>query len=753
MRRGAGVVAAYTLLTLVATWPLAAHLRTHLPAPSHATTRDDTLLLGWVLSWDVHQLLRDPLRLYEANLFHPLRHSLAYSEAMVSEALLVLPLAPLTPDPTLLYNVTLLATFVLGATGTFLLVRHLTASVPAAFVAGLVFAFAPYRFWQLDRLNALCVHLTPFLFLALHRWLERARWWHAVLLGLAFVLQALASVYVAYASAILVAVWLAATWLGDAGARRRVVATVPVLVLAMLVVAVVYAPYATVRDEMALGRDPRQLVVHAVMPVELGRAVASIPHYLAAKVTTGLRGGGTLGVTATLLALLGVLRGGRSGRLYALLALVALVLSFGPIVVLPWSDGGWITGPYRWLYDWVPGFAAMREPRRLTGFVVACGAIVAGLGMAAWLRGVGSGRGIAVRVGLVWSLLALEVGWRPLALVPAPLLGARRALNDAVAQGSPGAVVELPAGVPREDAIATFRSAYHLRPLVNGYSGFRPIAAELTRRQRGFPRRAGVRWLRRLGVRFVLYDTKRPGARDEATLRLRLARVAPGAHVRAVTDGVVLIEIEPVPARRAGIPGAPLSRAGWTASASSGDAAAVLDGDLATHWTSDVDAQSGGGWIAVDFGGEHEVASVRLELAGHYGEYPRRLRVLAWASGKSWVVAERRFVRAPLSTYRADHHRVTMLVPLPRTRARGLRIEVPALVTPGRKPPFDVPADFWGWRRWGVHEVAAFGPSPARVHAKPHRPALDREAEIRIEERVEAAGQVGDAHVGSQAVR
>src|SRR4029453_12473878 len=99
-----------------------------------------------------------------------------------------------------------------------------------------------------------------------------------------------------------------------------------------------------------------------------------------------------LGLTATLLAVLGVLRGGRSARLYALLALVALVLSFGPVVVLPW--GGWVRGPYGWLYDWVPGFAAMREPRRLSGFVVACGSVVAGLGMGGWVpRGGGRARG------------------------------------------------------------------------------------------------------------------------------------------------------------------------------------------------------------------------------------------------------------------------------------------------------------------------------------------------------------------------
>jgi hypothetical protein len=752
----AGILAVYTLATIVCTWPLAAHLRTHIPAPSHPTTHDDALLLGWVLSWDVHQLLRAPLRLYEANLFHPLHHSLAYSEAMLSEALLVLPLAPLTPDPTLLYNVTLLSTFVLGATGTFLLVHHLTRSAPAAFVAGLLFAFAPYRFWQLDRLNALCVHLTPFLFLALHRWLERGGWWRAVLLAVAFVLQALASVYVAYASAILVAIWLAVAWsTGGAEARRGVTGAVGVLALASVVVGVAYAPYAIVRDEMAFGRDPAQLVLHAVMPVELERAVVSVPQYLQAKAAQGARGGGTLGLMATILAVVGVLRGGRPARLYAFLALVALVLSFGPAVVLPWSSGGWVTGPYRWLYDWVPGFAAMREPRRLTGFVVACGTIVAGMGMAAWLRGVWSRRGTGLRVGLVCALLALEVGWRPIALAPAPLPGARRALYDALAEGGPGAVVELPVGMPADDAVATFRSAYHLRPLVNGYSGFRPTGAELRRRERGFPRRAATRWLERLGVRFVVYDTSRPGARHEAALRRRLARAAPDARVRTVADGVALIELQPLPAMRAEFPGQPLSRAGWRASASSGDAAAAVDGDLATHWTSPVDPRSGGGWIAVDFGAEREVSALRLELAAHYGEYPRHWRVVAWSDGPARIVAERDFAGAPLFSYRADHRRVTMLLPLPPTRARGVRIEVPPLIIPGRKPPFDFPMDYWGWRLWGVHEIAAFGPARSlpRVDAEADGSPLDGEAEVRIQERVQPARQVRDAHVGREPIR
>jgi hypothetical protein len=85
--------------------------------------------------------------------------------------------------------------------------------------------------------------------------------------------------------------------------------------------------------------------------------------------------------------------------------------------------------------------------------------------------------------------------------------------------------------------------------------------------------------------------------------------------------------------------------------------------------------------------------------------------VHAWTDGTSWVVADREFARAPLFSYRADHRRVTMFLPLPPTRARGIRIEVPPLVAPGRKPPFDLPMDYWHWRRWGVHEIGAFAPS------------------------------------------
>ena len=71
-------------------------------------------------------------------------------------------------------------------------------------------------------------------------------------------------------------------------------------------------------------------------------------------------------------------------------------------------------------------------------------------------------------------------------------------------------------------------------------------------------------------------------------------------------------------------------------------------------------------------------------------------------------MAARRYPPAPLAAYRADRHRIVVDLLLPETRARVLRIEVPSLRLPGAKPPFEVPIDYWGWRRWGIHELRAY---------------------------------------------
>ena len=54
------------LLAIVHTWPLALNL-------AHLSRNDngDAQLNEWILAWVAHQLPRDPIHLFEANIFYP----------------------------------------------------------------------------------------------------------------------------------------------------------------------------------------------------------------------------------------------------------------------------------------------------------------------------------------------------------------------------------------------------------------------------------------------------------------------------------------------------------------------------------------------------------------------------------------------------------------------------------------------------------------------------------------------------------
>ncbi|MBI5586338.1 MAG: hypothetical protein HY892_21210 [Deltaproteobacteria bacterium] len=126
-------------LTLIMTFP--AVLRLKVAVIGDAV---DSLLNCWIIAWDIHKITAFEFRtLFDANIFFPYQNTLAYSEHMLGVALPAIPLQVGLADPLLTYNLSLLLSFVLTAFGLYLLVRQLTGSTPAAFVAGLIFAFSP----------------------------------------------------------------------------------------------------------------------------------------------------------------------------------------------------------------------------------------------------------------------------------------------------------------------------------------------------------------------------------------------------------------------------------------------------------------------------------------------------------------------------------------------------------------------------------------------------------------------------------
>ena len=138
----------FAALTLVATYPIAR-------APSSYAYFDhsDAQLNLWIMAWDAHALSRDPRNLFNANIFYPKRGTLAYSETLLGYLPLFGPVLWLQGSPALAFNLILLFSFAVSGLGMYLLTRHLTGRHWPAIVAGIAYAFLPYRFVHVPQIQ------------------------------------------------------------------------------------------------------------------------------------------------------------------------------------------------------------------------------------------------------------------------------------------------------------------------------------------------------------------------------------------------------------------------------------------------------------------------------------------------------------------------------------------------------------------------------------------------------------------------
>jgi hypothetical protein len=252
-----------TVLAVALTWPATAQLGTM------AVDLGDPLLTTWILAWDAHALATAPLRFFDANMFHPRRGTLTYTEHLVGLLPLVEPARLAGAGPLLAHNLVWLGTFPLTGLAMFWLVRHLTGDAGAAAVAAVLYAFSHFRFGQLGHIQVLSHQWLPILLLGLHRAARQGgRWRDLWLAGLAFLLQALSSGYQAFFAAIAVAVFLA--WLalpasrpplGGLFARGAIVDVVVALLLLPF-----FLPYESVRSEIGLVRPLEEIAQYAARP-------------------------------------------------------------------------------------------------------------------------------------------------------------------------------------------------------------------------------------------------------------------------------------------------------------------------------------------------------------------------------------------------------------------------------------------------------------------------------------------------------
>ncbi|MPY86755.1 MAG: hypothetical protein GEU99_02420 [Luteitalea sp.] len=518
-----------------------------------ATYGGDALLNAWALAWNNHVVLDGAPSYFDANIFYPTRLALARSEHLFGISLFTLPIYATTRNPLLAYDLVWLASFPTCALAAFGLSSLVASRFVSRFIAGLVYAFAFFRFEHAIHIQLLWAFALPLSLLALHRWWESRSWASLTSWAALVTLQALTSWYLAVMCLLSNGLWL--VWLCGRHRPRHGVQletrrfgmspgwhrAALSLVLAVAVIGAVLwwfaRPYTTLPpsqvEEVLANVGNWRSYLMPPRATALGQFLAAtgiaLPKW--SFETTNF-----LGFVPLWLALAGILsartrhnadalRRGSVIAFFVALGLLAVVLSFGPREEALRS-GAFDWTPYGWLAR-LPGMQAFRVPARFALLVVLSVAILSAAGaetIARWRRG-GMLLWFAIPVLLLETLpVAYEIG-RPHELKIPRVYTLLRGLP-------PGPVVSLPAfTLPPEnwfEADYMLFSTVHWRPIMNGFSRSSPLGHRARMRAiAAFPAPKAVQQLRRLGVRYVVMHTQRYGVdlRRPAAAALRAPSV------------------------------------------------------------------------------------------------------------------------------------------------------------------------------------------------------------------------------------
>ena len=544
-RSTAAVVALFTALTLVMTFPLWVH-----PASTMLTNGADADLVLWILSWDAHAFLHQPFAIFDANIYYPFRNTLAFAENLIGTAIFSAPVQWLTGSPVAALNVVSLLSCVLCGIGAWALGRQLGLSMAAAILTGIVFAFSPPRFMRIEQLHLATVHWIPFGLASLHAYLDRGRPRDLKLTALFFMLQALSSghgavfMLVACGGLLVYRVVLGEPvrpwrWLRDLGVIGA---------LLLLPVAMAALPYRRVRAEMGFQRD---LLDWNIPATSFLASPSHIHAWLAARVpdaqilqtagaylfpgllTIVLAGAAMLVRPAFAREQADELRRGKpdiartqAGELrrdkhplkwladawrriqarhrtnavtfYGGLTLFTILVTIGP----PFGIWPLVFG--------LPGFDSIRVPSRFTILGVLGLAVLAGVGFerlsARWWP---ARRGAAAVI--AGAILMAEFLVAPLEVIPYQenISGIDRWVAT---QSAPSVIAEVPVVDPADalraegrQAIFMLHSTAHWQKTVHGYSGFRsPDHTRLYEHLWRFPTGEGLRALVDFGVTRII---------------------------------------------------------------------------------------------------------------------------------------------------------------------------------------------------------------------------------------------------------
>ena len=625
----------FVALAVLWTWPLATQLGSRI-----AFDPGDPFLNTWILWWNA-QALPFSEAWWNPPIFYPMPGALALSEHLAGVGLFTTPLLLLGGTPALAYNVALLLSYSLSGFFTYLLVRRLTGSPVAALCAGLAYAFAPFRAGQLSHLQVLTSQWLPVQLLGLHGYVEtgRRRWLGALAAG--WILQGLSNGYYLLFAPSLLALW--GLWFVVGRRRWRAAAAVAAtLVFATIALLPAIVQYRSIHAALGLTRGRTEIVQFNASWSSFLKPAPMLATWAPRDVPTAedflFPGLTIVALVGTGLAYAAWRRRSvepvmaRAFLFYALAAMVMAAFTFGPA----WPDEGavrWLR-PYEWLVR-LPGFDGLRVPVRYAMLMALCLSVAGGIALQMLLPP------DRIRRFTIAGLAAIGIGadgfMEPMPMSPPP---GRVELPDVPS----AAVLELPPDDVAVSVGAMFRSMWHRRPLINGYSGHIPTHYGILSQS-----------LRRDDPSAVIEL-----ARGRTLLLIVSERRDPAGDFRRVIESIPGIE-------RGGISGAGMC---YVLRAQPRDRR-PRGGAEHAYATTPLPRSH----VAVDLGSPRVVRTIEFELRDRWPEFARRVAIDTSADGATWQrIWDDWTGGAAIAGALEDQLRVPVRLILPDVTTRYLRL-------------------------------------------------------------------------------
>jgi hypothetical protein len=469
-------LAAYTVLTILLTYPLVPRLNTHL-----AGDNIDVWINPWA-NWWMRKAITERIDLYYTDyLFYPQGVSLVFHSFSPLNTVFWWLLEPLC-GTIASYNLTILLAYILSGYGMWRLARYWTGSGCASFLAGVVFAFSPYHIIESAHPTIASTQWMPLFALYLIKTVREGRIRHGCLGAFFLVLTALSSWHLFNFSVLWAMLYLVYTALFRRGVWKwgSLKALTVLGVLSLLSLFPLFYPilrewmtgsisYMSVALDVGVGNHLLDFFLPSRYHPFLSEMLAQADQVIG----TGSTRPAFVGYIVLLLSLHAALKGGARSRFWTLAASIFVLLSLGPriplrtgeVLVVPWA---------------APVVALWRHPLRFNVLISFCLSILAASDLAGLLQKVSEVETLRREkrrqtwiTGIVTSIVLFEY-----LTLPFPTTYPRDSpfYHRLAEEEGDFAVVEIPIG-RQPDKYSMYYQTLHGKRLVGGVVSRTPIDA------------------------------------------------------------------------------------------------------------------------------------------------------------------------------------------------------------------------------------------------------------------------------------